>query len=88
MSNYETLERKLLRLLALELTRRLEDPEEAAEMPAATMAVIRSLTQDAGITLGDIQSGDFGVIAKDALDKIQEENNNLPFDAEDMPIRN
>ena len=85
MSNYESYERKLLRLCAEELIRRLEDPETAAMMTASELAVARQMGTDAGISLSDIRAGDFGEVARDALSKVEQENEGLPFDPDLMP---
>ena len=84
----ETTAKKLLRLLADELIRRLEDPARRDDMSAAEFAVIRQLTGDASVTLSDIQAGDFGSLAKEVLAEVTEKSKGLPFDVDNMPTVN
>lgn len=87
MSN-ETPARKLLRLMAEELIRRLEDEDNRGAMSAAEFAVIRQITSDASVTLGDIIAGDFGELAQGVLLEVAEKNKGLPFDVDNMPSVN
>lgn len=87
MSNQESIERRMLRKLAGILENRMDNDPDA--MTAAELTLIRQLSTDAGISLSDIEAGDFGEVSSNAAkllrEKQEEGDEDLPFDVENMP---
>lgn len=68
-----------MRLLCGELIRRLED--DAANISASELEVIRKLLTDNSVTLAHVRRGDFGQVAKQVAEEFpfDETGNVLPM---------
>lgn len=59
--------KELMRLLVVELVRRLTD--QPGEMVASELEVARKLLQDNSVTLAHVQRGDYGTFAKSVAEE-------------------